>query len=102
MAQHPAEPMPTPRTALLLAYPGFTALDLFGPQYFLAALPGISLRVVAHGRAPVQGDGGVTVVPACTFATAPTGTPATYGRFARDPKLTSRAPGTSTTWSSNS
>jgi cyclohexyl-isocyanide hydratase len=63
--------VPTPRTALLLAYPGFTALDLFGPQYFLAALPGLSPRVVAYGRAPVPGDGGAVVIPACTFATAP-------------------------------
>jgi transcriptional regulator GlxA family with amidase domain len=66
-----AEPMPTSPTALLLAYPGFTALDLFGPQYFLTAVPGLSPRVVARGRAPVPGDGGATVVPACTFATAP-------------------------------
>ncbi len=67
----PAEPMRTPRTALLLAYPGFTALDLFGPQYFLTAVPGLAPRAVARGRAPVPGDGGAMVVPACTFATAP-------------------------------
>ena len=53
-----------PRTALVLAYPGFTAFDLFGPQYFLAALPGMALQVVARTRDPVPGDAGATVVPA--------------------------------------
>src|SRR5215210_7908444 len=60
-----------PRTALVLAYPGFTALDLFGPQWFLAALPGMAPRVVALTRDPVAGDAGATVVPACSFADAP-------------------------------
>src|SRR4051812_44245360 len=68
---HQAAPVWVPRTALLLAYPGFTALDLFGPQWFLAALPGMAPRVVARTRDPVAGDAGATVVPAHSFADAP-------------------------------
>jgi transcriptional regulator GlxA family with amidase domain len=55
----------------LLAYPGFTALDLFGPQWFLANMAGMVPLVVAHTRAPVSGDAGATVVPAHSFADAP-------------------------------
>jgi cyclohexyl-isocyanide hydratase len=68
---HQFSPAWIPRTALLLAYPGFTALDLFGPQYFLAALPAMAVHVVARTRDPVSGDMGATVVPAHSFADAP-------------------------------
>jgi cyclohexyl-isocyanide hydratase len=68
---HQAAPAWVPRTALLLIYPGFTALDLFGPQWFLAALPGMALRVVAHTKNAVTGDAGATMLPAYSFADAP-------------------------------
>src|SRR4051812_29964650 len=71
MDDHQPAPAWVPRTALLLAYPGFTALDLFGPQYFLAALPGMAVRVVARTGGPVAGDAGATVIPAHNFADAP-------------------------------
>jgi cyclohexyl-isocyanide hydratase len=67
----PASPAWVPRTALLLAYTGFTALDLFGPQYFLAALPGMMPRLVARTTDPVSGDEGASVVPAHFIADAP-------------------------------
>lgn len=59
------------RTALLLAYPGFTALELFAVQYFLAGMPNMAPRVVARTLEPVAGDLGATVLPALDFATAP-------------------------------
>src|SRR3954471_24529063 len=68
--QQPA-PAWVSRTTLVLAYPGLTALDLFGPQWFLAALPGMAVRVVARTRDPVAGDAGAAVVPAHSFADAP-------------------------------
>ncbi len=61
----------TVRTALLLAYPGFTALELFAVQYFLAGMPNMAPSVVARTLEPVPGDAGALVVPAFDFATAP-------------------------------
>src|SRR5829696_6283443 len=66
-----AAPAWIPRTALMLVYPGFTALNLFGPQWFLAAMPDMTVRVVARTRDPVAGDAGATVVPVYSFADAP-------------------------------
>jgi cyclohexyl-isocyanide hydratase len=68
---YPAPSTWSPRTALLLVYPGFTALDLFGPQFFLAAVPEMVPQIVARTRDPVSGDAGTTVVPDHTIADAP-------------------------------
>jgi transcriptional regulator GlxA family with amidase domain len=59
------------RTALLLAYPGVTAVELFAVQYFLAGIPGMVPSVVARSLEPVTGDLGAVVLPAFNFATAP-------------------------------
>ena len=56
---------------LLLVYPQFTALDLFGPQYFLSSLMGAKVRLVAKTHEPVSCDTGVKVVPDLTFEDAP-------------------------------
>src|SRR3954452_3003865 len=61
----------TIRTALLLAYPGFTALEMFAGQYFLAGMPNMAPRVVARTLEPVAGDLGAAVLPDLDFATAP-------------------------------
>jgi cyclohexyl-isocyanide hydratase len=57
----------------LVLYPGFTALDLVGPQYFLASLLGAELRLVTTGDTldPVATDTGLAVVPTHTLANCP-------------------------------
>lgn len=51
----------------LLVYPGFTALDLVGPQYMLAGLMGAKLQLVAKTREPVRSDTGLVFVPDVSF-----------------------------------
>jgi len=52
----------------LLIYPGFTALDLFGPHHMLAGVRPARLDLVAKTRAPVVSDTGVTITPGAGFA----------------------------------
>jgi transcriptional regulator GlxA family with amidase domain len=59
------------RIGLLLAYPGCTALDLIGPQYFLAGIPRLALQVVAAQMDAVVTDGGLQIMPDVTFDDAP-------------------------------
>lgn len=56
----------TMRIALLI-YPGFTALDLFGPHHMLAGLMPARLDLVAATRDPVTTDSRATVVPSAAF-----------------------------------
>ncbi len=51
----------------MLIYPGFTALDLFGPHHMLAGLRPARLDLVASTCAPLKTDTGVTIVPAVGF-----------------------------------
>ena len=51
----------------ILVYPGFTALDLFGPHHMLAGLRPARLDLVGRTRAPVQTDTGVTITPSAGF-----------------------------------
>ncbi len=57
----------------LVLYPGFTALDLVGPQYFLASLLGAELWLVstADSLAPVRSDTGLALTPTHTLADCP-------------------------------
>jgi cyclohexyl-isocyanide hydratase len=55
----------------MLLYPGFTALDLVGPQYMLASLMGAKVHLVAATMAPVMSDTGMAIVPTATLATCP-------------------------------
>jgi putative intracellular protease/amidase len=52
----------------MLVYPGFTALDLVGPQYFFASLMGAKVDLVAKTLEPVKTDTGFAVLPTATFA----------------------------------
>lgn len=52
----------------MLAYPGFTALDLVGPQYFFASMMGAKIDLVAKTMAPVKTDTGFAILPTATFA----------------------------------
>lgn len=58
-------------TIAMLLYPGFTALDLIGPQYMFASLMGAKVLLVAKTLEPVVSDTGVGVVPTATFETCP-------------------------------
>lgn len=60
-----------PDRVAMLAYPGFTALDLAGPQYMFASMMGATVQVVARTRDPVRSDTGLVVVPDATFDEVP-------------------------------
>ena len=55
----------------MLLYPGFTALDLVGPQYMLGNLMGAKVHLVARTRAPVMSDTGLAIAPTMTLARCP-------------------------------
>jgi putative intracellular protease/amidase len=57
----------------MLLYPGFTALDLVGPQYFFACMLGATVDLVTTepDLAPVRSDLGLAIVPTVTMANAP-------------------------------
>ena len=57
--------------AAMLLYPGFTALDLVGPQFAFGGTLGLKTHIVAKTRDPVTSDTGVTIVPTATFAECP-------------------------------
>ncbi len=62
----------TEQVAMLL-YPGFTALDLVGPQYFFACMLGATVHLVTteFDLAPVKSDLGLAIAPTVTMANAP-------------------------------
>ena len=70
MSAMPASWMGNDKIAMLL-YPGFTALDLVGPQYFFANLMGASVQLVAKDRTPVMSDTGLAIVPTATLEECP-------------------------------
>jgi cyclohexyl-isocyanide hydratase len=55
----------------MLLYPGFTALDLVGPQYMLGNLMGAKVHLVARTLAPVMSDTGLAIAPTVTLARTP-------------------------------
>ncbi len=55
----------------MLLYPGFTAMDLVGPQYYLAGLMWSKVHLVAKTDSPVTSDTDITIVPTATFDTCP-------------------------------
>ena len=70
MSAMPASWMGNDKIAMLL-YPGFTALDLVGPQYFFANLMGAAVHLVAKDRAPVMSDTGLAIMPTATLDECP-------------------------------
>lgn len=58
-------------TIAMLLYPGYTALDLFGPQHMFGGLMGAKVLLVAETADPVPSQDGVKVVPTTTFAECP-------------------------------
>lgn len=57
----------------MLLYPGFTALDLVGPYFFLASMFGATVHLVTTERdlAPVHSDLGLAIAPTMTIADCP-------------------------------
>ncbi len=58
----------------IVAYPGFTALDMIGPYEVLRNLPGAEVRFVWHEAGPITADSGVLVIGA-THSLAETPSP---------------------------
>ncbi|OBI98827.1 glutamine amidotransferase [Mycobacterium alsense] len=58
----------------IVAYPGFTALDMIGPYEVLRNLPGADVRFVWHETGPITADSGVLVIGA-THSLAETPSP---------------------------
>jgi cyclohexyl-isocyanide hydratase len=70
MSQAPASWTGKEQIAMLL-YPGFTALDLVGPQYMLANLMGATVHLAARDKAPVMSDTKLAIAPSTTLADCP-------------------------------
>ncbi|QGM44780.1 DJ-1/PfpI family protein [Methylocystis heyeri] len=72
--QHDMSSMPAhwhgKEKVVFLIYPGFTALDMVGPQYMFASLLGAKVEVVAKTLAPVRSDTGLTFTPSTRFEDA--------------------------------
>jgi cyclohexyl-isocyanide hydratase len=58
-------------TVVMLAYPGMTALDLVGPQYFFGSLWGATVQVAAKTREPVLTDTRLVIQPDAIFDETP-------------------------------
>lgn len=70
-AQHDMGDMPAAwhgaEKIAFLIYPGFTALDMVGPQYMLSNLMGASIQIVARSLEPVRSDAGLVFAPSARF-----------------------------------
>ncbi|WP_437813950.1 DJ-1/PfpI family protein [Sorangium sp. So ce1078] len=55
----------------MLVYPGFTALDLIGPQTAFSMLENTQIHLVWKTLDPVTTDSGITLLPTATFETCP-------------------------------
>jgi len=56
---------------VMVLYPGFTALDLIGPQYFFGSLMGAKVHLAAKSLEPIITDTGVSIIPTMTFRDCP-------------------------------
>jgi cyclohexyl-isocyanide hydratase len=55
----------------LVLYPGFTALDLVGPQHMFASLMGATVHLIARTTKAVVSDNQLAIMPTTTLARAP-------------------------------
>jgi cyclohexyl-isocyanide hydratase len=69
MADMPAYWRGKEKVAFLI-YPGFTALDMVGPQYMFANLMGATIQIVGKSRDPIRSDTGIVFTPSATFQDA--------------------------------
>ena len=70
MSQFP-ENWTRPDVIIMILYPGFTALDLIGPQYFFGSLMGAKVHLAAKNLEPVLTDTGVSIMPTIKFQDCP-------------------------------
>jgi len=70
MSQFP-ENWTRPDQIIMILYPGFTALDLIGPQYFFGSLMGATVHLAAKTLDPVRSDTGVSLLPTIKFQDCP-------------------------------
>ncbi|QDS94405.1 Isonitrile hydratase [Roseimaritima multifibrata] len=56
---------------VMLLYPGFTALDLFGPHHMFVLMMGAKVHLAAKTLDPVVTDTGIEVRPTISFQDAP-------------------------------
>ena len=56
---------------VILIYPGFTAMDALGPEYFLSCLTGAKVRLIAKTATPVRSESGIYITPHLTFKDLP-------------------------------
>lgn len=70
MSSMPKEWQGSEQIAMLM-YPGFTALDLVGPQYMFANLMGATVHLVAASGNPVMSDTKLAIEPSVSFADCP-------------------------------
>lgn len=73
-AEHPENLPPGwhgDETIAMLIYPGFTALDLFGPHHFFISMMGAKVLLVAKDDQPVATDSRILIHPTTTFAKCP-------------------------------
>jgi cyclohexyl-isocyanide hydratase len=72
-AQTPAQPSAAPGVQQIgmLVHPDMTAMDLIGPQLFLAVMGNTKVHLVWKTRDPVVSDSGVAILPTATFAECP-------------------------------
>ncbi len=56
---------------IILLYPGFTAMDALGPEYFLSCMTGAKVRFIAKTAAPVRCESGFEIIPHLTFDQLP-------------------------------
>ncbi len=69
MSDMPAHWRGTEKVAFLI-YPGFTALDMVGPQYMFANLMGATIQIVGRSLDPVRSDTGIVFTPSANFEDA--------------------------------
>lgn len=55
----------------MLVYPGFTALDLIGPQTTFSMLDNVKVHLVWKTLDPLTTDSGITLLPTMTFEACP-------------------------------
>ncbi|MDX2263723.1 MAG: DJ-1/PfpI family protein [Hyphomicrobiales bacterium] len=70
MSMTPKEWVGSEQIAMLM-YPGFTALDLVGPQYMFGNLMGATVHLVAKTREPVMSDTKLAIAPSATLEECP-------------------------------
>jgi cyclohexyl-isocyanide hydratase len=54
-----------------ILFPNLTQLDLTGPYEVFHRAPGATVHLAAASTAPVPAEGGLQIVPTCTFDDAP-------------------------------